>query len=197
MKPILRGAMALLLLLAAVAGVRAIIGERSLDTPLRHVPVVVAPPLRLEGIVVRPTALLRRRMAADSLRRVTASRFELLRKRKARLRAAPGESVEVSITAYCLRGTTRRDNPVREGIIAADPRVFPLGRYVDLWVGGAFAGTYLVDDTGLLIKGNKVDVWTPTCRSAIRFGRRKGKAVLVTRPDSGRPAPRLAAAGLH
>lgn len=196
MRGLLQGAMTLLILLAAVAGVRAVVGDRSLETPLRHLPVVVAAPLRLEGAVVRPSPLLRARVAADSARRAERER-RILARRNDRVRAIPGEAVEVSVTAYCLKGTTRRDNWVREGIVAADPRVFPLGKYVDLWIGSTFVGTYLVDDTGLLIKGRKLDVWTPTCRSARIFGRRKGKAVLVPRPADGQPAPRLAAAGLN
>ena len=42
-------------------------------------------------------------------------------------------------------------------------------------------GRFLIDDTGLKIKGNKIDIWMPTCREARIFGRRKGTAVLVPR----------------
>ena len=93
-----------------------------------------------------------------------------------------GEPVDVALTAYCLKGLTRRDHYVRQGIVAADPRVFPLGRYVEVYVGKEYYGRFLVDDTGRAIKGNILDIWTPTCREARIFGRTKGTAVLVPKP---------------
>lgn len=104
-------------------------------------------------------------------------------------RAAPGESIEVSLTAYCLKGTTRRDNYVRQGIVASDPRVFPLGRYVEVYVGKNYLGRFLVDDTGGVIKGAILDIWTPTCRQARLFGRQKGTAILVPRNAGPAPTP--------
>lgn len=94
-----------------------------------------------------------------------------------------GDPVTVSITEYCLRGTTRRGRYVRPGIVAADPRLFPLSRYIELYAGGRYVGRFLVDDTGGRIKGARIDVWTASCRDASRFGRQKGTAVLVPRPE--------------
>jgi 3D (Asp-Asp-Asp) domain-containing protein len=88
----------------------------------------------------------------------------------------------VQLTAYCLQGTTRRDRYVRQGIVAADPRIFPLGRYVEVYVGRAYFGRFLVDDTGKAIRDAILDIWTPTCRDARLFGRQHGTAVLVPRP---------------
>jgi 3D (Asp-Asp-Asp) domain-containing protein len=99
-------------------------------------------------------------------------------------RARPGEPVAVKITAYCLRGLTRRGRPVRTGIIAADPRVFPLARHVELYASGRYLGRYLVDDTGRDIKGTRIDVWTPDCKDARQFGVREGVAALVALDDS-------------
>jgi 3D (Asp-Asp-Asp) domain-containing protein len=101
---------------------------------------------------------------------------------KERLAAKLGEPVDVALTAYCLKGLTRRDHYVRQGIVAADPKVFPLGRYVEIYVGSEYYGRFLVDDTGRAIRGNILDIWTPTCREARVFGRTKGTAVLVPRP---------------
>ena len=91
-----------------------------------------------------------------------------------------GEPVPVEMTAYCLtRTTTRRGRYVRAGIVATDPKLFPLARYIELYDGKRYLGRFLIDDTGRLIKGNKIDIWMPTCREARLFGRRKGTAVLV------------------
>lgn len=96
-------------------------------------------------------------------------------------RARAGERIAVSVTAYCLQGRTRRDNPVRDGIIAVDRRLFPLGREVDLFFGRAKYGRFLADDTGGAIKGGRIDVWMGDCGEARRFGRRRGYAQLVSR----------------
>lgn len=93
--------------------------------------------------------------------------------------APAGEAIEVSLTQYCLRGETRRGYQVRPGIVAADPRVFPLARHVEVFLGERYLGRYIVDDTGKYVKGNTLDIWTPDCRLARRFGRQWGKAVLV------------------
>jgi 3D (Asp-Asp-Asp) domain-containing protein len=100
----------------------------------------------------------------------------------------------VQITAYCLRGTTRRGRYVRSGIVAADPRYFPLARYIELYAGREYLGRFLVDDTGLKIRGPIIDVWMPSCSDARVFGRQRGTAVLVARPSprvvqAGGPAP--------
>jgi len=94
-------------------------------------------------------------------------------------RARPGEPVSVTLSAYCLQGATRRGGPARPGIIAADPRIFPLARHVELFAGGRFLGRFLVDDTGKRIRGARIDIWTPDCDDARRFGMRSGVATLV------------------
>lgn len=76
-----------------------------------------------------------------------------------------------SATAYCLSGRTAMGHGVRRGIIAADPRVLKLGSRVTI-AGGGYSGTYLVSDTGGVIKGKKIDIWMPSCSEARKFGRR-------------------------
>lgn len=96
----------------------------------------------------------------------------------------------VRITMYCLRGRTRRGNLVRKGIVAADPKLFPLARYIDLYVGRKFLGNFLIDDTGKAVTGDRVDVWTADCNEARRFGIRRGLAVRT------RAAPQVQLSGL-
>jgi 3D (Asp-Asp-Asp) domain-containing protein len=141
------------------------------QTPLSMPPVVVESEVRLAGVVVMEPAL-----PPKLVKRVPS---RPARKRIARAR--DGQPVPVELTAYCLSGTTRRGRYVRPGIIATDPRVFPLSRYVELFAEGKYLGRYLVDDTGRLIKGAHIDVWVPTCDEALRFGRVEGTAVLVPR----------------
>ena len=88
----------------------------------------------------------------------------------------------MKLTAYCLKGLTRRDRYVRQGIVASDPKMFPLARYLEIYVGRKYFGRFLIDDTGGKIKGNRLDIWTPTCAEARTFGIQRGTAVLVPRP---------------
>ena len=142
--------------------------------PIMHPPVIVQSPVLLPGAVVQGAS----------------TRWYLASYAPPRY----GEPVPVEMTAYCLtRTTTRRGRYVRAGIVAADPRLFPLSRYVELYDGRRYLGRFLIDDTGRLIKGNIIDVWMPTCREAKIFGRRKGIAVLVPREPAvslaGSPRP--------
>jgi 3D (Asp-Asp-Asp) domain-containing protein len=84
-------------------------------------------------------------------------------------------------TAYSLRGKTASGRMVSRGLIAADPRVLPLGSRVRLEVPG-YHGEYLVADTGGLIRGRRIDIWIPSSREAMRFGRRTVKLTVLSYP---------------
>lgn len=127
--------------------------------PIRFPPVVVMADHSLPGVVVRGAA----------------PGWWKLSTRPARY----GDPLPVGITMYCLRGTTRRGRYVRNGIVAADPRFFPLAQYVEIYVGRTYLGRFLVDDTGKRIRGARIDVWTASCREAQRFGLQRGTAVRV------------------
>jgi 3D (Asp-Asp-Asp) domain-containing protein len=74
-------------------------------------------------------------------------------------------------TAYCLKGRTAIGGGVRRGIVAADPRVLPLGTRIQI-SAGSYSGTYTVADTGGAVRGKILDIWVPTCGEAVRFGRK-------------------------
>lgn len=82
-------------------------------------------------------------------------------------------------TAYSLRGRTASGKFVSQGIVAADPRFLPLGSRVHVQAG-AWSGEYLVADTGGAIKGRRIDIWTPSTRDAMRFGRRTVKLTVLS-----------------
>jgi 3D (Asp-Asp-Asp) domain-containing protein len=81
-------------------------------------------------------------------------------------------------TAYSLRGITRSGAYVRRGVIAADPRVLPLGSLVHLKAGD-YSGVYTVQDTGSAIKGKRIDVWMPSSREARTFGRKSVRLTVL------------------
>ena len=82
-------------------------------------------------------------------------------------------------TAYSLRGRTASGRLVAKGLIAADPRHLPLGSRVRL-DAGPYSGEYLVADTGTMVRGRRIDIWTPTSREAMRFGRRTVKLTVLS-----------------
>ena len=92
-----------------------------------------------------------------------------------------GPTAQYVATAYSLRGKTASGRMVSRGLIAADPRVLPLGSRVRLEHPG-YSGEYVVADTGGLIKGRRIDIWIPTTREAMRFGRRTVKLTVLSYP---------------
>jgi 3D (Asp-Asp-Asp) domain-containing protein len=104
--------------------------------------------------------------------------------------AAPAVTIETveregesySATAYCLPGKTASGRMVARGIIAADPRILPLGTRVMI-SAGKWSGEYLVADVGGGIKGRKIDIWVPNVNEARQIGRRNIKLTVLSRPD--------------
>lgn len=140
-------------------GVVGAVGCARDPSPFRYPPVLVMSPYRLRGAVVLGANRGWWRLASQPVRY--------------------DDPLPVRVTMYCLSGTTRRGRYVRRGIVAADPRFFPLAKYIELYVGRSYLGRFLVDDTGKKIRGARIDVWTSSCREARRFGIAGGTAVLV------------------
>ena len=105
----------------------------------------------------------------------------------------PGEIY--SATAYSLHGRTASGKPVARGLIAADPRILPIGTRVRV-EAGAWSGEYVVADTGGAVRGRRIDIWTPTSGEAMRFGRRAVKLTILEvggkRAGTASIRPRLA-----
>lgn len=92
--------------------------------------------------------------------------------------------VEVLSTAYCpcakccgpnAKGITSLGLPAKQGVIAVDPRVIPLGTkvYVD---GYGFA---VAADTGGAIKGDRIDVCFDTHDEALGWGMKRTKVYVI------------------
>lgn len=79
-------------------------------------------------------------------------------------------------TAYTYTGNrTATGVEPREGLIAVDPRVIPLGTQV--YIEGY--GYAIAADTGGLIKGNIIDVFFPSLQRCLSWGRRPVKVYLL------------------
>ena len=68
---------------------------------------------------------------------------------------------------------------VAKGVIAADPRHLPLGSRVRI-DAGSYSGEYVVADTGSMVRGRRIDIWTPSSREAMRFGKRLVKLTVLS-----------------
>ena len=81
-------------------------------------------------------------------------------------------------TAYCITGITKSGVPVAPGHVAADPKIIPLGSliYVESILK---CGHYQVTDTGRLIKGKIIDIFIPSYKASIEFGRRNVKVKVL------------------
>jgi 3D (Asp-Asp-Asp) domain-containing protein len=142
------------------------------------------------GVDVIPTAAGIMRATAHEAIKMKKGILPLIPSKFAR--AENGVVIPVSLTQYCVQGETRRGRLTRHGIVAADPRIFPLARYVEVFLGDEYLGRYLVDDTGGNVLGATLDIWNPDCREAARFGRHWGSAVLVAREVEQVPNDSLA-----
>jgi rare lipoprotein A len=92
-----------------------------------------------------------------------------------------GLEMDMSATAYAQHGRTASGTRARRGVIAADPRVLPLGSKVKVKGAGRYSGVYRVEDTGRRIRGRKIDVFIPSHREARKFGRRSVRVKVLKR----------------
>lgn len=93
----------------------------------------------------------------------------------------PTEVQTFSATAYSIEGKTASGVQTRKGIVAADPKILPLGSHIRVSDAGAYDGVYVVHDTGPAIKGREIDIYMPSDAEAKRFGRRAVKVEVLSR----------------
>jgi 3D (Asp-Asp-Asp) domain-containing protein len=92
----------------------------------------------------------------------------------------PGDTVKVSATAYCLEGETKSGTETRRGIVAADPRVLPLGSVIRVdGLQRQHNRRYVVEDTGAAITGRDIDIYMPSCKAAKDFGRQEARVRVI------------------
>ncbi|HEX8914616.1 MAG TPA: 3D domain-containing protein [Humisphaera sp.] len=94
---------------------------------------------------------------------------------------AKARTIRMEVTAYCpcrkccgsnARGVTASGRPVSHNggrFVAADTRVLPMGSRIV--VPGYAAAPVQVIDTGSAIKGNRLDVYFPSHKAALEWGR--------------------------
>jgi 3D (Asp-Asp-Asp) domain-containing protein len=103
-------------------------------------------------------------------------------------------SEEFHATAYCVTGTTKSGVQTAPGLVAADPKVIPLGSMIHV-DSPLMGGIYQVLDTGELVKGNIIDIFIPSYERCKDFGRRIVKVKVLRygfygQSDSSKPDPK-------
>lgn len=77
------------------------------------------------------------------------------------------KQISVTATAYTGGGTTSTGTKARWGVIAVDPSVIPYGTRVYI---PQLKQTFVAQDTGSAIKGNKIDIYMDSKSQAINWG---------------------------
>jgi 3D (Asp-Asp-Asp) domain-containing protein len=109
----------------------------------------------------------------------------LVQAANAQVRSRP--ILQVEATAYCTEGETATGEQTRRGIVAADPRVIPLGSRIRVdGVGRRHSRTYDVEDTGRLVKGRTIDIFIADCDAAKEFGRQPARVRVLRFGDGAR-----------
>jgi 3D (Asp-Asp-Asp) domain-containing protein len=83
-------------------------------------------------------------------------------------------------TAYCHDGRTASGAQTQVGMVAADPAVLPIGTRIH--VSGLKRGRdgfYRVMDTGQLVHGRRIDLFSASCAEAKRFGRQSVRVAVM------------------
>lgn len=89
-------------------------------------------------------------------------------------------------TATAITGITAKGTMTREGTVAADPNILPLGSRIHISGAGAYSGVYHVTDTGASVKGRRIDIYMPSTHAARRFGRKIVRVRILSRGDNQR-----------
>ena len=93
-------------------------------------------------------------------------------------------------TAYSIEGQTAAGSQSRSGIVAADPKVLPLGSRIRVEEAGEYSGEYVVQDRGPAVRGHELDIYLPSDREAKAFGKRKVKVRVLEYGDGSRAGAR-------
>ena len=87
-------------------------------------------------------------------------------------------------TANAVAGITAKGTVAHTGIVAADPKILPLGSRIRVSGAGAYSGMYFVTDTGPKVSGRRIDIHLPSAAQAKRFGRKTVTVRILSRGDN-------------
>jgi 3D (Asp-Asp-Asp) domain-containing protein len=103
---------------------------------------------------------------------------------EAQQRAAPTAPGSFIATAYSTKGNTVKGVQTQPGIVAADPRILPLGSTIRVSGVGKYSGLYVVTDLGAAIVGKRIDIFIEELGEARIFGRKIVQVELLRAGDN-------------
>ena len=104
---------------------------------------------------------------------------------------ARGKGRLMEATAFArARHATSSGSEAHEGIVAADPKILPMGSKIRVSGTEEYDGVYLVTDTGAAVKGRHIDLYLPSVSEAKQFGRKMVR-VQVLRVGKGKRDVRI------
>ena len=76
-------------------------------------------------------------------------------------------------TAYTVENETASGVQVKDGHVAADPDLLPIGSRIRVNGAGRYSGVYTVTDTGKKIQGREIDIYIRNNAEAKAFGKKE------------------------
>jgi 3D (Asp-Asp-Asp) domain-containing protein len=74
---------------------------------------------------------------------------------------------------------TAAGTEAHDGMVAADPRILPLGSRISVAGAPGYDGNYLVTDTGSAVKGMHIDIFVPSPAEAKQFGTKRVRVTVL------------------
>jgi len=96
----------------------------------------------------------------------------------------PSGPLPFTATAYSIKGNTVKGVQTQPGIVAADPKVLPLGSTIRVSSAGEYSGLYVVTDVGTAIIGRRIDIYMMEIADARAFGKQQVQVELVKPGDN-------------
>ncbi len=87
-------------------------------------------------------------------------------------------------TAYSTKGNTVKGIQTQPGIVAADPKILPLGSTIKVTDAGPYSGLYVVTDVGTAIIGSRIDIFIAELADARAFGKKEVQVELLKPGDN-------------
>ncbi|HEY3839023.1 MAG TPA: 3D domain-containing protein [Bryobacteraceae bacterium] len=98
--------------------------------------------------------------------------------------AHPTGPMPFTATAYSTKGNTVKGVQTQPGIVAADPKILPLGSTIRVSDAGKYSGLYVVTDVGTAIVGRRIDIYMAELEDARAFGKKDVTVELLKPGDN-------------
>src|SRR5947209_6605974 len=96
----------------------------------------------------------------------------------------PSGTTRFEASANSVEGITAKGTHARDGIVAADPTILPLGSRIRVSGAGAYSGVYVVTDIVFFEQKTAYEMYLLNNAEAKRFGRKTVSVRVLSRGDN-------------